>query len=357
MSVRRRVQSSLIFAFASLLMLLSPPAFAAAPCAQALAQLTVCESANTFATNLMKSRHLQVTSVVQDVSTGALLIFASSQPDSLDVVSEVLPLSLSKLYLAASWWDHHQPDSSFEASRPDAQNPASPRLVNIQEMLVNSIDYASEQAAIALRKSVGTSAVMDDLQRYGFNSKEPFWKTIDSQWKSRLNAPPANANLADLNDHDWGTALSIGEHHMTTTPLHISRFLQAVGNSGVQCSPVAFQSSRQNQRKCANPVRIMQAETATRLTKAMLDTVRRGTASQISKSLADTGWSIGGRTGTGGRVGAPMEQQDGWFAGLILDPKGKARFTVATFVRQGGRGGGNAAEISAAIARYLIATP
>jgi hypothetical protein len=33
----------------------------------------------------------------------------------------------------------------------------------------------------------------------------------------------------------------------------------------------------------------------------------------------------------------------GWFAGLVFDSSGKARFTVATFVRHGGPGGDNAA--------------
>jgi hypothetical protein len=37
-----------------------------------------------------------------------------------------------------------------------------------------------------------------------------------------------------------------------------------------------------------------------------------------------------------GSTGPPY---DGWFAGLIFDPQGKARFTVATYVRHGGLGG------------------
>jgi hypothetical protein len=48
-----------------------------------------------------------------------------------------------------------------------------------------------------------------------------------------------------------------------------------------------------------------------------------------------------------------MNEQDGWFAGLIFDREQKARFTVATFVRHGGLGGGSAAEISANVARFL----
>ena len=86
---------------------------------------------------------------------------------------------------------------------------------------------------------------------------------------------------------------------------------------------------------------------------AMLDTVHRGTASGISTTLKDVGWSMGGKTGTGGVNGAPTSEQDGWFAGLIFDRKLNARFTVATCIRRGGTGGGNAAEISAAVAHFL----
>jgi cell division protein FtsI/penicillin-binding protein 2 len=86
---------------------------------------------------------------------------------------------------------------------------------------------------------------------------------------------------------------------------------------------------------------------------AMIDTVKRGTATRIASALEGIGWAIGGKTGTGGRAGAPMNEQDGWFAGLVFDRQGKARYTVATFVRRGGLGGGSAAEISAQMARLV----
>jgi cell division protein FtsI/penicillin-binding protein 2 len=37
---------------------------------------------------------------------------------------------------------------------------------------------------------------------------------------------------------------------------------------------------------------------------------------------------------------------------LIFDPKGNPRFTVVMFVKHGGYGGGNAARISAEVARF-----
>ena len=92
----------------------------------------------------------------------------------------------------------------------------------------------------------------------------------------------------------------------------------------------------------------MEENTAQRLQAALRDNVQRGTATSIAKALEGTPWQIGGKTGSGG------PQLDGWFAGLVFDPEGHARFTVATFVRHGGYGGGNGARISADVAAYII---
>ena len=105
----------------------------ASPCANALAQRAVCLAANKRALELMDASQLEAFSVVQDVRTGALVAFAASRPSTLDVNTPVLPLSLSKLLLAASWWDNRQPDSSFGSARgtANAQNPAYRARVSV----------------------------------------------------------------------------------------------------------------------------------------------------------------------------------------------------------------------------------
>jgi cell division protein FtsI/penicillin-binding protein 2 len=308
----------------------------------------------------MQGRHLTATVVVQDVSTGAVVVAASSQPSSLEPTTQLLPLSLSKVFLAASWWDENQPDQTFRShGSPTDPNPAFRQIVNTHEILVGGSDSAGEQMAIALRHSVGTQAVLSDLYRYGFNrSDESHLGDLDPQRPSRVKVGSASATLADLTDEQWGKALSIGETHMQTTPLQVSEFLQAVGNHGIGCALVFKQASeikgiQKQQQTCHAPERVVKAATAGRIMAAMTDTVKRGTASSIAAALHDTGWSMGGKTGTGGRVGVPLSEMDGCFAGLIFDIHGNARFTIATFVREGGTGGGNAALISAAIARYL----
>jgi cell division protein FtsI/penicillin-binding protein 2 len=349
----------------------------ASPCADSLAQATVCVAANQRALEIMNASHLEAFTVLQDVRTGALVAFAASQPSSLDVSTPVLPLSVSKLLLAASWWDNAQPNSTFDSFR-GAQDKRSPseRRVTVHEMLVGGSDNAGMEIAVALRRAVGTETVLNDLKRYGFGRPNDqlrdikFWSELGPKWSMRLvPSVPRIILTSETKDSEWAHTLSLGETNIMVTGLHISRFLQAIGNGGVMLTPTAreeLSTDRRQERSVATggrsilakkslryPIRVMQDSTAIRLQAAMRDVVQRGSARSIAQSLDGTGWQIGGKTGTSGP--APIgPQSDGWFAGLIFDGKGKARFTVATFVRHGGLGGGNAAKISAELARYII---
>ena len=346
-------------------------ALAASPCVNALAQRAVCAVANKRVLEVMSANRLKAVIVVQDVRTGALVAFAASHPSELDVTTPVSPLSLSKVLLSASWWDNRQPDSSFDSTKgnPNAQNPAYRSRVTVHEMLVGGSDSAGRQSAVALRKSVQTKKVLEDFTRYGFGQRtgllrdDKFWAELAPAWKARLILAPAYVSLSEeTKDEEWAGTLSFGEINMSVTAFHVSRFLQAVGNDGVVLKPVAREEqstpsvtkSAASRRELNNSIRVMQESTALRLQSAMLDTVQRGTAKSIAKTLEDTGWQIGGKTGSGPALLPKGDLVDGWFAGLIFDPQGKARFTVATFVRSGGYGGENAAKISAALARYII---
>ena len=63
-----------------------------------------------LAIRAMRNANIEAVSVMQDVATGALVVFAASRPAKLDVSTQVLPRALSKVFLAASGWDRKQPD-------------------------------------------------------------------------------------------------------------------------------------------------------------------------------------------------------------------------------------------------------
>jgi membrane peptidoglycan carboxypeptidase len=119
-------------------------------------------------------------------------------------------------------------------------------------------------------------------------------------------------------------------------------------------SPTARDEGRPGSTTPAT-TRVMSQTSALKLQAAMRGAVERGTAKSAAPSLAGTGWSMGGKTGTGPEpeTHAAGSDSDGWFAGLIFDPQGKARFTSATFVKHGGFGGGNAARLSAELTLFL----
>ncbi len=119
-------------------------ALSAAPCGNALVQRTVCGAANNRALEIMNGSQLEAITVIQDVQTGAIVAFAASEPSKLDVTTPVLPLSLSKVFLSASWWDNRQPDSSFDSTKGNAkaENPAYRSRVSVHETLVGGSDSA-----------------------------------------------------------------------------------------------------------------------------------------------------------------------------------------------------------------------
>src|SRR5277367_2638474 len=86
---------------------------AASPCAAALERNSVCPAANHEAARQLTARNLTGAVVVEDVRRGGLVAFGSAvtpaEPVStprLEVTSSVLPLSIAKVFLAASWWEH-----------------------------------------------------------------------------------------------------------------------------------------------------------------------------------------------------------------------------------------------------------
>lgn len=326
----------------------------AAPCDVALAHGVVCEEANERALDLMRADNLQAITVVQDVKTGNLVAFAALVPEKLDVTTPVLPLSTVKLMVAAMWWDHE------EASRSKLEN--SEQL--LADALIPGNDNAGRQLASALRDAIGLEAFLKALEGYGFRSgakanagrkDEAFWAELAPKWRERLVPGLAYHSLGkETAPKDWEDTLSLGEERFVTTAMHLSRFLQAVGNGGVML-PAAVR----DQAKPASPIRattrVISERAALKLQAAMRAAVERGTAKSAAPFLAGSGWTMGGKTGTGPEPGthAAGPASDGCFAGLIFDPQGKARFTVVTYVKHGGLGGGNAARVSAELGLFL----
>jgi cell division protein FtsI/penicillin-binding protein 2 len=282
----------------------------------------------------MRARGLEAATLVLDVQSGALIAFAatpgSSAPakgvEPLTVTAPVLPLSLTKLFLVASWWDRGRPDSSFDCIRSSA--PDKTERMTIRDMIVIGCDLPAKEMAMVLREKIGAKAVLADLERFGFGPRptssrdDSFWAELAPEWRDAL-VPAASSTVlsAETSDSEWADAFSLGETDFVVTMLHVSRFLQAVGNNGMLVPPIARKEAKDPTAHTSPPSRrIMQENTAVWLQAAMRDVVQRGSAQAIAHALDGTGWQIGGKTGTGPGLGLAGPPYDGWFAGLVFDP-------------------------------------
>jgi len=335
----------------------------------------VCETAGEEASRWLASRRLAGAALMQDVQTGALVSFtAAPVPASsvagtattrggavvaggVDVTTPLLPLSLAKIFLAASCWEQ-------VARLP----PGTDR--DLHAMIVDGSDSIGRRLAVDLRHSVGSAAVLADLRRFGLGAcggagapaarpDDGFWGELAPRFAQRLRPAGACVSIGpDDPDTRWASSLSIGEDGLVVTLLHVSRFLQAVGNGGLLVRPLALTDGGDrgargdgSDRIIAPPpapprpggTRIVTAATAARLQAALSDAVLRGTASGI-RGLPGHGWTMGGKTGTGPGEARPY---DGCFAGLVFDGRRAPRYTIASYVRRGGRGGGAAAQLAA----------
>ena len=341
-----------------------PPATGLCGADLAPAGLTLCAGLGREAAGLLRGTGHAGAVIVQDVATGAVLVSTQSAAggDSVDVTRAALPASLWKLAIAAAWWDRGWPSVDIEC--PASATVAGRRMTNPgrppsgrvrvpEEMLVYSCNTAAVEMALRLSRDGGTARLAAQLGRMGFpvagsdarEAADPsFWASSSPGFR-RAMAPLAAtvhvggaATMADL---------ALGREAARVTPLHFSRFLQAVGNGGVMRAPTIEAALAGS----GDAVRVMEASTAAKLQRAMLRTVEAGTA-RAAAGTQPGAWRLGGKTGT---TGSPRGMQgDGWFAGLVFDPAGRARYTVLTYLRQGGPGGERPTRLAAEVAKRAI---
>jgi hypothetical protein len=317
------------------------------PCADAFERGILCPKSG-YAAQLIVERKVSGAFVIEDVRTGDV-VFLSAYPEAPRnaVAAPILPLSVAKLFLAASLWDRQR----------GADDPTLDGRLN--DVIVHSADAEGVRLAKALRARAGTTAVLGGLERYGIpfcapatvDEKEAEFWGGDADADAREVFGPAKACTQldeQTGDAAWGSAFSLGEANFSVTLLHLVRFIQAIGNDGVMVAPSVRSSGAAHDAREGR--RVMSAATARKLKAAMREVVERGTARKVNERVRG-GWRLAGKTGSSGIHGQPF---DGIFVGLLSDPHGEARYAFAIYVEKGGLGGGAAAEIICDIFNYAL---
>jgi cell division protein FtsI/penicillin-binding protein 2 len=333
-------------------------------------QLTLCRGATREAWRLLRATGRPGAVVVQDVATGGVVAYAATGgPDEapLGIRQYARPGSVFKLALAALWWESGLPPHEPLPCPAEIQITPRATIANFGRvglgtvggphgMLVPSCNTAAVIMGQRLREHLGADGFVEGLRRYGFapydesppaGLETDFWNTSSAAWERRMSPPHARVRIGEgTGAAEWGQ-ISIGQGPVDVTTIHISRFVQAIGNGGVLLPP-----SLEWERASNPPTgrRIMGEETAGRLQVAMRDVVNRGTGRGALSVLRGSSWKLGGKTGT---AQVPGAADDGWFAGLVFDENDRARYTVVVYLRGGGPGGGRPVAVSAGLARHL----
>jgi hypothetical protein len=331
--------------------------------------LTLCAEPTARAWELLLGTGRPGAVVVQDVATGAVVAYAATGgPDEAPygIRRYAPPGSVFKLAIAALWWENGLPDQpmacppSIPVGRTTISNFEStsyPSLEVPREMLVVSCNTAAVRMALDMRQRLGAEAFDQGFRRFGFLTypgdpparlERDFWDTGSAAWARRMSPPPIRVRLRErFDEHEWGQ-ISIGQGPVDVTPIGVSRFVQAIGNGGVMLAPTLEQERLDPEREGR---RIMTAATAGRLQQAMVEVVDRGTARAARPLLQGTGWTMGGKTGSADvRRG---QRADGWFAGLMHDAEGRARYTVVVYLQAGAPGGRMPASVAAQMTRHM----
>ncbi len=331
-------------------------------------RLTVCADGVREAHRLLTGTGRHGAVVVQEVTTGAVLAYAATggpEDPPLGMRQYAPPGSVFKLALAGVWWDNDLGDPPIPCPPSIEVGPGAHignyggiglgTLRGPLDMLVFSCNTGAVWMAREARARLGEEAFVEAYRRYGFlpypeappvGIDTAFWSTTSEPWRRRMSPAPARIRIGPGSSALEWAQLSIGQGPVDVTPMHISRFVQAIGNGGVMRDPLLEQEALENR---APGSRVMRHETAVRLAESMRDVVARGTARSVAGRPAGE-WSLGGKTGTAQIQGAA---DDGWFAGLVFDDQGVARYTVVAYLRGGGPGGAAPAAIAAGMAEWL----
>ncbi len=343
----------------------TPSASAAAPAvacpgADAAAGSTLCPDLEDALGTLLAGHAPGASAIVQEVGTGAVLAYAATGDGTSGLTTPVLPASVWKLVVAALWWEQGMGDGEMACPASldvgggrilrNGGGGAPARLAGPHDVLVHSCNTAAASMGLRLRDALGERGVLERVHRLGFGPGEgsaardtAFWATRSAAFRAAMS--PAHGRVAL--DGGWG-GFSVGTADVEASPLHVARFLQAIGNGGTMLAPTVdaeLAGRRAGQR-------VISAGTAHRLQSAMLDVVRRGTGRAAGEALGASPWRLGGKTGTASNGAGGT---DGWFAGLAFDGEGRARYVVVVRLPDGGPGGGAPARLAGAITRLLPA--
>ena len=318
-------------------------------------KLLVMASSPGFDPNLVEENFGQIESITADCTPAAPLLNRAS-------AGLYVPGSTFKVVTAAAALESkkYTPDSTF----------VDPGYCTVYGKRVNNFDTSRPFGTVDLRtaltysvnsvfcnigKKLGAKAILDTAKRFGFYERPPLETPTDERVASglyrngKLFYPRVDANV------DAGR-MAFGQERMLVTALQNAMVAGAIGVGGRLMEPHVVDRivgpggkviDRQRPRLIREAV---SKETADEVAEMMRLAVERGTgtAAQIS------GYSIGGKTGTG-ETGVPGSNITWFIAFAGDDDESPPKLAIAVVLQnQSGTGGSTAAPIAREVMQAIL---
>jgi penicillin-binding protein A len=317
-------------------------------------KVLVLASSPSFDPNLVEESFGRIERITADCAPAAPLLNRAS-------AGLYVPGSTFKVVTAAAALESKQftPDSTFVD--PGYCTVYGKRVNNFDTSspfgtidLTNALAYSVNSVFCNIGKKLGAKRILDTAKRFGFYEKPPLETPTDERLASglyddgQLFYPKVDANV------DAGR-MAFGQERMLMTALQNAMVAGAIGVGGRLMEPhvvdrIVAPGGKVIERQRPRLVRrAVSKETADAVADMMRLGVERGTgtAAQIS------GYSIGGKTGTG-ETGVPGSNIT-WFIAFAGEEDRPPKLAIAVVLQnQSGTGGTTAAPIAREVMQAIL---
>jgi peptidoglycan glycosyltransferase len=318
-------------------------------------KVRVMASSPSFDPNLVEERFGRIEQIDADCEVAAPLVNRASAglfvPGStFKVITASAALESRKYTPESTFFDpgyctvYGKPVNNFDTSRPFGTID-----------LIDALTYSVNSVFCNIGKDLRAKRILDQAKRFGFYERPPLETPDDERLPSGLYDDGRLYYPKLSSDVDAGR-MAFGQERMLVTPLQMAMVAGSIGVGGRLMEPhvvdrIVAPGGKVIVRQRPSLIRrAVSRDTA----NAVADMMRRavsqgtGTAAQIS------GWSVGGKTGTG-ETGVPGSNTTWFIAFASRDEESPAELAIAVVLEnQSGTGGTTAAPIARAVMEAIL---
>jgi len=318
-------------------------------------KVRVIASSPGFDPNLAENRFDEISDVEADCRPAAPLLNRAS-------AGLYVPGSTFKVITAAAALESKKftPESTFvdpgyctvygrRVNNFDTSSPFG--TIDLVSALANSVN----SVFCNIGKELGAKRILETARRFGFYEDPPLETPSDEREPSGLYDDGRLYFPEDDADVDAGR-MAFGQERMLVTPLQMAMVAGAIGVGGRLVEPQAVDRIVSPGRKVLlrqRPQVIRRAVSET-TADAIAQMMRLAVSSGTGTAAQISGWSVGGKTGTG-ETGVPGSNTTWFIAFASRDEDTPAELAIAVVLQnQAGTGGTTAAPIAREVMEAIL---